>query len=46
MFLKANKMYMVNRLYTVKEKMEIYSNDMIKECFDKKSKMKEYIYHS
>lgn len=44
MSLKANKMYMANGLYTEKrereKKMKIYSNDMIKVCYDKKNKVK------
>lgn len=36
---------MANGLYTKKKKMEIYSNDMIKEYYDKKkTKMKVYFY--
>lgn len=51
MSLKANKMYMANGLYTEKrereKKMKIYSNDMIKVCYDKKqSKTKAYFYTS
>lgn len=44
-------MYMANGLYTEKrereKKMKIYSNDMIKVCYDKKqSKTKAYFYTS
>ncbi len=37
-------MSMANGLYTKKKKMEIYSNDMIKEYYDKKNNYNESIF--